>query len=95
MTEVEGGLASSGPLAGTGYFLALKFANTDSRVKWIKVGLVESQGTGFVKLDEDMDAVFKLHVTDGAVDQKLVVITSDDVQQKVQEFTLSGLTLTT
>lgn len=42
-----------------------------------------------------MDAVFKLHVTDGAVDQKLVVITSDDVQQKVQEFTLSGLTLTT
>lgn len=59
---IEGGLASSGPLAGDGYFLALKFSDIDENATSVKVGLNPSQGTGLVEIidDPDMNGVFKI-----------------------------------
>lgn len=78
-------LWESGPLAGTGHFLALKFDDNllcDS----IKVGLSPSQSDiGMLELDEDRIAVFKL-ITPGAgtlSTQKLKV-----------EYTKNGITKT-
>lgn len=58
----EGGLAESGPLAGDGNFLALKFSSIPSDATSVKVGLTNSQGTGLVELlgDPDMNAVGKI-----------------------------------
>ena len=59
---VEGGLAQSGPLAGDGNFLALKFSSIPADATSVKVGLTNSQGTGLVELlgDPDMNAVGKI-----------------------------------
>ena len=53
-------LWNSGPLAGTGHFIALKFEDNGS-CDSIKVGLNPSQSDmGMLELDEDRIAVFKL-----------------------------------
>lgn len=59
---VEDGLAQSGPLAGSGNFLALKFSSIPEDATSVKVGLTNSQGTGLVELlgDPDMNAVGKI-----------------------------------
>lgn len=59
---VEGGLAQSGPLAGDGNFLALKFSSIPSDATSVKVGLTHSEGTGLVELlgDPDMNAFGKI-----------------------------------
>lgn len=91
---IEGGLAPSGPLAGDGYFLALKFSNFSSGLTYtdVKVGLTNSaSGMDPVTLDSDKDAVFK--ITDKN-SQKVQVIQTDAAGHKnVQLFGLSGLTL--
>lgn len=91
---IEGGLASSGPLAGDGHFLALKFDNYASGLTYanVQVGLVPSaSGMELQTLDSDKDAVFK--ITDKA-NQKVKVVQSDNAGHKnVQFFGLSGLTL--
>lgn len=91
---IEGGLASSGPLAGDGYFLALKFSNFASGLTYAntKVGLVPSaSGMALQTLDSDTNAVFK--ITDKN-SQKLKVVQSDgNGHNNVQWFGLSGLTL--
>lgn len=91
---MEGGLSPSGPLAGDGYFLALKFDNFSSGLTYanVKVGLVPSaSGMGLVTLDSDKNAVFKITDKD---DQKLKVVQSDSQGHKnIQLFGLSGLTL--
>lgn len=51
---------ASGPLAGPGHFLAVKFSSIDTDATGVKVGLVPSAGTGLVELDSDKDAVFKI-----------------------------------
>lgn len=94
LTFIEGGLSPSGPLAGDGYFLALKFDNFASGLTYadVKVGLVPSaSGMGLVTLDSDKNAVFKITNKNN---QKLKVVQADNAGHKnIQYFGLSGLTL--
>ena len=90
---IEGGLAESGPLAGDGYFLCLKWSAPEAGVTSVKVGLVPSAGTGLVEgiNDPDRDVVCK--VSD-IVNQRFTIIQSDAAGHKnIQVFDLSGLTL--
>ena len=91
---MEGGLSPSGPLAGDGYFLALKYSNFASGLTYnnVKVGLVPSaSGMALQTLDSDCDSVFK--VTD-IKSQKVKVVQSDNAGHKnIQLFDLSGLEL--
>ena len=89
---IEGGIAPSGPLAGDGNFMFLKFVDPNSADK-VEVGLVPSAGTGFVELDPDMNAVFKVAGEIEGVAQVLKVKTTVGSTVKVQTFDLSGLTL--
>lgn len=91
---IEGGLASSGPLAGDGYFLALKFSNFASGLTYenVKVGLEPSStGMALQTLDNDKNAVFKITDKDN---QKVKIVQSDAAGHKnIQLLDLSGLTL--
>lgn len=88
---IEGGLASSGPLAGDGWFLALKWSDPPQTATSLKVGLVPSKGTGLVEAidDPDRNGVFKIHDTD----QQIVIITSNDDHATKQVFSLKKLNL--
>lgn len=90
---IEGGLSPSGPLAGDGYFMALKFSNLASGLTFanVKVGLDPSIGTGMVTLDSDLNAVFK--VTDK--DNQILKVIQQDAQghKNIQNFHLNKLTL--
>lgn len=89
---ISGGLAASGPLAGDGNFLALKFIN-NSEATSIKVGLVPSlSNMDLVELDDDMNGVFKIT---GSLNQKFKVVTTKGDISKTQTFDLSTLTLET
>ena len=70
----------------------LKFVDPNSADK-VEVGLVPSAGTGFVELDPDMNAVFKVAGEIEGVAQVLKVKTTVGSTVKVQTFDLSGLTL--
>ena len=89
----EGGLAPSGPLAGDGYFIALKFSNFASGLTYanVKAGLEPSAGTGLVTLDSDCDIVCK--ITDKNVQKVKVVQEDSQGHTNIQYFGLSGLTL--
>lgn len=89
---IEGGLAPSGPLAGDGYFLALKWSNPQETVTSLKVGVIPSQGSGLVEAidDTDRNGVFK--VTD-KTSQDIVIIQRDGKNTNTQTLDLSGLTL--
>lgn len=89
---ISGGLAQSGPLAGDGNFLALKFVDPNEADS-VKVGLVPSAGTGLVELDSDMNGVFKVAGEIGGVAQVFKVVTTVNGVLKTQTFDLSGLTL--
>lgn len=91
LSFIEGGLAQSGPLAGDGYFLALKFSDTDERATSVKIGLDPSYGTGLVEVidDPDQNGVFKIHDTT----QKLVVVDSNDERKTKTVYSLAGLVL--
>lgn len=91
---IQGGIAQSGPLAGDGNFMFLKFVDPNGADE-VKVGLVPSAGTGMVALDSDMNCVFKVAGQIGGVDQVLKVVTTKDGVSKTQTFDLSGLTLET
>lgn len=90
---IEGGLADSGPLAGDGNFLALKYSNIDEDATSVKIGLEPSYGTGMVELmgDPDMNSVCKIHDTT----QKFKVVQTNGVKTRTQVYSLSGLTLET
>lgn len=91
---MEGGLSPSGPLAGDGYFLALKYSNFASGLTYanVKVGLVPSaSGMPLQTLDSDCDSVFK--ITDKN-SQKVMVEQRDALgHRNVQLFDLVGLEL--
>lgn len=91
---IEGGLAPSGPLAGDGYFLALKFSNFASGLTYanVKAGLVPSaSGMELQTLDSDCDIVMKITDKDN---QKVKVVQADSAGHKnIQYIGLSGLTL--
>lgn len=94
LTFIEGGLSPSGPLAGDGYFLALKFDNFSSGLTYanVKVGLTPSaSGMAPVTLDSDKNAVFK--ITDKNSQKLKTVQTDSQGHKNVQLFGLSGLTL--
>ena len=91
---IEGGLATSGPLAGDGNFLALKFSAADwSKFTSVKVGLDPSAGTGLVEIinDPDKNGVFKI----ADVDQVFKVVATDGIDTTTTVYDLSGLTLET
>ena len=91
---IEGGLASSGPLAGDGYFIALKFSNFASGLTYAntKVGLVWSASEMPLQtLDSDCDAVFKL--TDKDTQMLKVVQTDAQGHKNIQTFNFDGITL--
>lgn len=77
--DVEGGLSPSGPLSGTGYFIALRFVNNCNADK-IEVGVDPSEsGMGLVELDSDMNAVFKIT---NLLEQKIIVkVTKDGISK--------------
>lgn len=90
-TYIEGGLAETGPLAGSGWFLALQWSDPDASASSLKVGLIPSQGTGLVEClsDTDRDGVFKI-----TSDTQSVVIQQTDSAGNVisQVFNLSDAT---
>lgn len=93
MTFVDGGLAESGPLAGDGYFLALKWSDPDETATSLKVGLVPSaSGMDLIECidDPDRNGVFK--VTDPA-NQVFKIVSSNEGHKTTQIFKLKGLTL--
>ena len=92
---IEGGLSPSGPLAGDGYFLALKWSNPDTSagVDSLKVGLVPSaSGMDLVECldDPDRNGVFKIADKDTQV---VKLVQSGAGRVCIQELDLSGLTL--
>lgn len=94
---IQGGLAASGPLAGDGNFLALKFVD-NNEADSIKVGLVPSlSGMDLVEVvgDPDMNGVFKITGLVDGVQQVFKVVTTKGDIVKTQTFDLTGLTLET
>ena len=89
---IQDGIAPSGPLAGSGNFMFLKFVDPNGADE-VKVGLVPSAGTGMVALDPDMNAVFKVAGEIEGVQQVLKVVTTLNGVSKAQTFDLSGLVL--
>lgn len=88
---IQGGLAPSGYLSGDGNFMALKFENAGSEK--IEVGLVPSQGSGMVTLEEDGICVFKVAGIYQEQQQVLKVVTTENGTTKTQTFDISELTL--
>lgn len=90
---IEGGLAESGPLAGDGNFLALKFSNIDPKATSVKVGLNPSAGTGLVEIidDPDKNGVFKITNNE----QKFIVEITTPEQTERTEYSLADLVLET
>lgn len=89
---IENGISPSGPLAGSGNFMFLKFVDPNSADS-VEVGLQPSAGTGFVELDPDMNCVFKVAGEIEGVPQVLKVRTTVGSVVKTQTFDLSGLVL--
>lgn len=84
---------ASGPLAGPGYFLAIKVDNTELEADSIKLGLVPSaSGMEPVEIvgDPDMNAVFKIADKDLQV---LTVITKKGTSENTVNYSLNGLQL--
>ena len=82
----------SGPLAGDGYYLALKFSDIDPDATSVKIGLEPSEGTGLVEIidDPDKNAVMKITNKDNQI---FKVITSNSNGSRTQVYSLTGLTL--
>ena len=81
----------SGPLAGPGYFMALKFSSEDwDNYDSIMVGLDPSIGTGLVEVknDPDKNGVFKVSARDT---QKFIVQTTVGTTVKRTQYDLSDL----
>lgn len=84
---IEGGLSPSGPLAGDGYFVALKWSDPETGVTSLKVGLIPSaSGMEPVECisDTDRNGVFKISNNQ----QSLKVIQSNDGHETTQTFKL-------
>lgn len=82
--------AESGPLAGSGNYLALQFSNIPEEADSVKVGLQPSAGSGLVEIltDPDKNGVFKISDKD---EQAFIVKTAINGQDYVQVFDLSHL----
>ena len=74
---------------GAGHFMALRFINLNPGAV-VKIGIVPTEGTGFVALDEDMNATIKVTDKDS---QTFQILTEKDGITKKQVYDLSMLTL--
>ncbi len=90
---IEDGLSPSGPLSGSGNFIALHWSDPEEGVTSLKAGLVPS-ASGMEPQecidDPDRNGVFKVTNKDT---QELHLIQSDGTNTKTQKFDLSELTL--
>lgn len=75
---------------GAGNFMALKFVDPNENTDYIEVRMNPTGGAGWVKLDSDMNGVFKVADTEQKFEVRTVM---KDGVSKVQIFDLSGLTL--
>ena len=93
MKYIEGGLAESGPLAGSGNFIAVTWDALADDVTSFKVGIVPTQGSGLVEAigDPDRTLVAKVHDTT----QNLVFVASDGTTVTTKAYSLGGITLLT
>ena len=82
--------APSGPLAGSGWYLALQFDDIPEEADSVKVGLNPSQGTGLVEIltDPDRNGVFKITDKD---EQVFVIKSSINGEYHYQIYDLSNL----
>ena len=87
---IEGGLAESGPLSGSGNFLALQLENLDSRATSVKMGFLPSEGTGLVEVIDDPDKNGVGKVTNKNT-QKFTVVSSDGTHTVTTQYDLSEL----
>lgn len=93
LTYIEDGLSPSGPLAGSGYFLALKWNNPAENTTSLKVGLVPStSGMDLIEClsDTDRNGVFKITDKDSQV---FVIETTKDGVVQHRAYDLSKLVL--
>ena len=93
LTFIENGLSPSGPLAGDGYFLALKWGNPPADTTSLKVGLVPSaSGMDLIEClsDTDRNGVFKITDKDNQV--FVIEYTKGGIVQH-RAYDLSGLEL--
>lgn len=77
---IKGGITETGTLSGDGYFLALKYDADWSKFTSVKVGLVPSQGSGFVELINDSDKNGVAKITDNNQKMKIVASATDGSQ---------------
>lgn len=77
---------------GAGNFIALQFANIDTRATSVRVGLDPSESSGLVEIinDPDKNGVFKITNKDT---QNFVVVTSDGTHTTKEVYDLSKLVL--
>lgn len=93
LTFIEGGLSPDGPLAGDGYFLALKWGNPPADTTSLKVGLVPSaSGMDLIEClsDTDRNGVFKITDKDNQV---FVIEYTKGGSVQRRAYDLSGLVL--
>ena len=88
---LENGMSPSGPLSGAGHFMALKLSNFDAATTSCLVGLDPSQGTGLVEIIDDPDKVVVMKIS--SLSQRFKVIQKSATKERIQIFSLSGLTL--
>ena len=86
------GMAQSGPLAGAGYFMGLKFNATWTNYTSVKIGLVPSAGTGLVEIKNDDTHTAAIKLTNKNT-QKFVVVATDGTNTREERYDLSGLVL--
>ena len=91
---IEGGLSPSGPLAGDGNFIALKFNADWSKYTSVKIGLDPSEGTGLVEIIDDPDKNAVIKITNKQQIFK-VVATLTDGTIITDEYSLATLVLET
>lgn len=93
---IEDGLSPSGPLSGSGNFMALKFDADWSKFTSVKVGLVPSaSGMELVELinDPDKNGVFKVSGEVDGVQQVFKIVSTDGTYTKTDVYDISGLVL--
>lgn len=90
---IEGGLADSGPLAGSGNFIAMTWSQLEESISSFMVGIIPTYGSGLVEAVSDPERTLVAKVNNNS--QKLVFVASDGTTVSTQAFSLGGLQLLT
>lgn len=83
-------MSPAGPLAGDGYFLALKWSQPQTGVTSLLVGLQPSAETGLVEAINDPDRNIVAKIADK--NQKFIFWQKNATKSTKQVFDLTGLT---